>query len=69
MKNAEIKKSNAQGKAVDNLHGDGSFVPKDKVKYTPAELAAKKKIAAMRASKRSLINNQADILRNDSKIC
>ena len=43
-KNAEIKKGNAQGKAVDDLHGDGSFVPREKVQYTPAELAAKKKI-------------------------
>ena len=30
-KNAEIKKGNAQGKAVDDLHGDGSFVPREKV--------------------------------------
>jgi hypothetical protein len=45
-KNAEIKKGNAFGKAIndDPILGKGNFVPKDKVQYTPAELAAKKKI-------------------------
>jgi hypothetical protein len=43
-KNTEIKVNNARGKAADKEFGDGSFVPIDKVKYTPAELAAKKKI-------------------------
>jgi hypothetical protein len=44
-KNAEIKKGNAVNKHMDDIgQGDGNFVPKDKVQYTPAELAAKKKI-------------------------
>lgn len=43
-KNAEIKKGNAVGKGADDIHGVGNFVPREKVQYTPAELAAKKKI-------------------------
>jgi len=43
-KNAEIKKDNALRKGVDDVHGNGNFVPREKVQYTTAELAAKKKI-------------------------
>jgi hypothetical protein len=42
--NAKIKKGNATGKAVDDLHGDGNFVPKQKIQLTEAEKIAKAKI-------------------------
>lgn len=42
--NAKIKKGNATGKAVDDIHGDGNFVPKQKIQLTEAEKIAKAKI-------------------------
>lgn len=58
-KNAEIKKENALIKSTDNVHGDGDFVPIEKIKYTPAELEAKKKIKQNAKNNKSRTLNES----------